>query len=84
FLSNLGEPDAAIESYRKALEIRRKIAENDPQNIQARYAASIVHSKIRSVLQAKGDIAGAEAELQQAVLLLSDAKSPDADQRLYR
>ncbi|MCV4698549.1 hypothetical protein OFB92_36105, partial [Escherichia coli] len=41
FLSNLGEPDAAIESYRKALEIRRKIAENDPQNIQARYAASI-------------------------------------------
>ncbi|MEW6360670.1 MAG: protein kinase [Acidobacteriota bacterium] len=84
FLSNLGEPDAAIESYRKALEIRRKIAENDPQNIQARYAASIVHSKIRSVLQAKGDIAGAEAELQQAVLLLSDAKSPDTDQRLYR
>lgn len=84
FLSNLGEPEGALESYRKALEIRQKIAAADPQNPDAIYALSLLHSKLRSVLQVKGDIAGAESELQQAVSLLARITPNGGSQRLYR
>lgn len=84
FLANLGEPDGAIESYRKAIDAREKIAAATPDNPDSLYSLSLLHSKIRAVLQVKGDTAGAESELKTALALLANASRLAGGGLLYQ
>jgi serine/threonine protein kinase len=63
---NLGEADAAIESYNKALAIRELLA-SDPAKQDEQYAAAMLHSKLYRVMQVRNDLAAAEFHCREAI-----------------
>jgi serine/threonine protein kinase len=65
--ANLGQPMAALQSYRKALAIREGLARSAPSDRVARDDLARIHRSIGLVLSRTGDTNGALAELREAV-----------------
>ena len=54
--ANLGDPSAALESYRKAEAIRRRVVADDPENLDARLELSTSVAKIADALVGRGAV----------------------------
>jgi non-specific serine/threonine protein kinase/serine/threonine-protein kinase len=54
--ANLGDPSAALESYRKAEAIRRRVVAENPQNLDARLELSTSVMKIADALVGRGAV----------------------------
>jgi serine/threonine protein kinase len=57
-VSNLGDPKASLELYRKALAIHEQIAAEDPQNVEKQWLAGPAWSRIAQILESLGDKPG--------------------------
>ena len=66
---NLGEAEAAIESYRKALAIREMLAV-ETENPAEQYAAAMLHSKLFRIKQVRNDLAEAEVHCRESIRIL--------------
>src|SRR6185295_5840265 len=64
---NLGDTRGAEASYRRSLGIRRALLAADPLDVEAKRGIGLVHSRLGKVRGARGDAAGAEAELRAAL-----------------
>jgi tetratricopeptide (TPR) repeat protein len=64
YYANLGDADGALASYRKALTIRRKVADDSPRFLSERIAGEV---RIAQMLALKGDPAGATRTVREAV-----------------
>ena len=53
--SNLGDTAGAIESYRKSLAIREKLAKDNPSNVEDRRNLASIYGRIGDVAWGKGD-----------------------------
>jgi serine/threonine protein kinase/tetratricopeptide (TPR) repeat protein len=69
FEANLGNTAGAIESGKKALQIRASLLANDPQNIAMRRELAWSYFKVGRLLWETGDMSGAADYLRQAVRL---------------
>jgi eukaryotic-like serine/threonine-protein kinase len=67
--ANLGNTAGAIESGKKALQIRASLLANNPQNIGMRRELAWSYFKVGRLLWETGDISGAADYLRQAVRL---------------
>jgi non-specific serine/threonine protein kinase/serine/threonine-protein kinase len=65
--ANLGNAEGALESYRKALEIRRALAAADSENLDAQVALATSAMKIGDALVGRGAVKDAVAQYQQAL-----------------
>src|SRR5205085_3214729 len=57
--ANLGDPNGAAASYRKALAIRESLAKADPGNLDVRRDLVPSYGKLSDLLRAMGDLKGA-------------------------
>src|SRR5581483_2431670 len=57
--ANLGDPQGAAASYRKAMLIRETLAANDPQNLDILRELVPSYGKLSDLLRAMGDLEGA-------------------------
>lgn len=69
--ANLGDPNAALASYRKALAIREKLAATAPQDADAKRDLVPSYGKLSDLLWDKGDSAGS---MEYSRLLLATAE----------
>lgn len=79
---NLGEVEGAIESYGKALNIRRSLA--DPRSSADRYSEAMLNSKMFRIMQVRGDLASAESHCKDAVSILEALTAEYPEDPLYR
>ncbi len=66
---NLGELEAATESYRKALAIREMLASNTESPAE-QYAAAMLHSKLYRIKLVRNDLAEAEFYCRESIRIL--------------
>jgi tetratricopeptide (TPR) repeat protein len=67
YLSNLGDSTGALESYRRALEIRESLLAADPNNIAVERETASNYDHIGDVLGRTGDRKGAAEIIQKAI-----------------
>jgi non-specific serine/threonine protein kinase/serine/threonine-protein kinase len=67
--ANLGDPAGALASYNKALEIRRSLAELNPEDREAQNALSSLYYRMAFSLDTKRDFAGASASIRKALAI---------------
>ena len=75
--ANLGNPEGAMESYKKALAIREALVASDPRNTQDRRQLAISHSRIGEILEINGDHQGAMNEYQKALAIREELYAAD-------
>jgi non-specific serine/threonine protein kinase/serine/threonine-protein kinase len=75
--ANLGNPEGAMESFRKALGIREALVEADPRNVQDRLLLATSHSRIAEILEDNGDQQGAMDEYQKARAIREEVYAAD-------
>lgn len=73
---NLGETEAAIESYRKALAIREMLAAQT-ENPAEQYAAAMLHSNLFRIKQVRNDLVEAEFHSREAIKMLEALTKAD-------
>ena len=66
-LTAQGDLAGALQSYRDAMSIRKRLAETDPRNTQWQRDLSVSHNKIGDMLTAQGDLAGALQSYRDAM-----------------
>jgi serine/threonine protein kinase/tetratricopeptide (TPR) repeat protein len=87
FLSaqNLGNTSGALDSYDKALKIRKALAQSEVSDPAARRALAIVYGKISEILSARSDFAGALENDGSAIKIYEAlANSSPADPKASR
>ena len=75
YLANLGNPDGALESYRKGLAILEALPLTDANNAQTRFDLAKSHEKIGDILWAKGESAESQAEYRRALSIYEKLSS---------
>ncbi len=65
----LGDGKAALQAYEQGLEIRKKLAEGDPENSDAQRDLMITHFKIGKALESVKDTTGALKSYEQALTI---------------
>jgi serine/threonine protein kinase len=73
---NLGEAEAAIESYAKALAIREMLAVESEKPTD-HYSAAMLHSKLFRIKQVRNDLAEAEVHCRESIRILERLTSAD-------
>jgi tetratricopeptide (TPR) repeat protein len=73
-----------MESYRKALEIREKLAGNDPSNMELQRNLSISYDRIGDAQRAQGDLEGARASYSRALEILTKLAALDAENAQWK
>ncbi len=83
--ANLGNTAGAIDSGKKALQIRTTLLAGDPQNMDLRRDLASSYNKIGALIWETGDISGAAQYLHEALHLREElAKSNPTDVELRR
>lgn len=77
--ANLGDTAGALVSYDKALEIRRSLAELNPEDVEAQNALSSLYYRMAYSLDAKRDFAGASASIRKALAINEAAAARHKD-----
>ena len=76
--ANLGDTPGALESARKALALRGKIAAASPRDAAAHRDLAVAHSRVGILLWELGDMGQAQAEIQAALATLRSAPASAA------
>lgn len=79
---NLGESAAAVESYKKALDIRESLFANAGR--ENRYATAMLNSKLFRSAQFAADFSAAETYCSRATSILEELADSDPNNALYR
>jgi tetratricopeptide (TPR) repeat protein len=79
--ASLGDTAGAMTNYRTALEIRRGLLAEAPEDLQLQKLVSVSHMKVGDVLQSTGDTAGALAAYERALVISEGLARAD---RKYR
>jgi len=83
--ANLGDPAGAMDSYRKALEIRTALAASDASDLEVQRDLIRTHGKLGEMLTGAGDEAGALDHTRKALAiaqkLASGPEATSADRR---
>ena len=75
--SNLGNPEGAMESFKKALGIREALVAGDPRNVQDRLLLATSHSRVAEILEHNGDQHGAMDEYQKSRAIREELYAAD-------
>ncbi|HYJ92728.1 MAG TPA: protein kinase, partial [Pyrinomonadaceae bacterium] len=75
YVGNLGNPDGAIESYRKGLAILEALPKTDAQTPESRFAFGRSYEKIGDILWAGGASADSEANYRHALEIYEQLRS---------
>jgi serine/threonine protein kinase/predicted negative regulator of RcsB-dependent stress response len=81
---NLGDSDGALASYRKALEIRERIAQANPANVEDLRALSSSLSRVGDILWAKGDAPAALETYRKGLAIDEELASSSSEKAVRR
>lgn len=69
--SNLGDAPRSLDSYQKALTLRRRLASGNPRDPRDELALASCHRRVANQLWATGNIRGARDEIAEAISVAS-------------
>jgi len=82
--SNLGDTDGAMKSYRRSLEIRQKLVDNEPRNRILLHDLADSHEGIGDILYTVNDLKGGLESYQKAVVIRERIVAEEPDNSDYR
>jgi len=75
YVANLGNPDGALESYRKGLAILEALPPAEGDKPESRLPLAAAHETIGDILWARGASADSQASYRQALTICEDLKT---------
>ena len=78
-----GDVAGALESRRKAFDVRQRMAERDPKNAQFQFDLAVSHRDLSEALTAAGESGSALDHAQQALSILAQLSAADPTNVLY-
>jgi len=82
--SNLGDTDGAMKSYRRSLEIRQKLVDNEPRNRVLLHDLADSHEGVGDILYTVNDLKGGLQSYQKAVAIRETIVAEEPDNLDYR
>ncbi len=82
--SNLGDTDGAMKSYRRSLEIRQKLVDNEPRNRVLLHDLADSHEGVGDILYTVSDLKGGLQSYQKAVVIRERIVAEEPDNPDYR
>jgi serine/threonine protein kinase len=82
--SNLGDTDGAMRSYLKSLELRERVAKNDPNNSGIRDELANSHEGLGDMFSATDDLKSALQHYKQALDMRRSLLSSDPGNKYYK
>ncbi|HRH40900.1 MAG TPA: protein kinase, partial [Pyrinomonadaceae bacterium] len=82
--SNLGDTDGAMKSYRRSLEIRQKLADADPKNLDLQHELADSHEGVGDMLYTINDLKGGLESYEKAVAIREKIIAAAPDNLEYR
>lgn len=82
--SNLGDTDGALKSYRRSLEIRQKLAEAEPNNLELQHELADSYEGVGDILYTMNDLKGGLENYETAVAIREKITSAEPKNPEYR
>lgn len=82
--SNLGDTDGAMKSYRRSLEIRQKLADADPKNLELQHELADAHEGMGDMLYTTNDLKGGLESYEKAVEIREKIVATEPESLEYR
>ncbi len=79
YVANLGNVSGALASYRKSLDIRQRLVETNPDNVEWQSEITESYERIGDMLRTNGNVKSADENYHQAIKILKQflSKRPD-------
>ena len=86
--SRIGDTDGALRNYGRALDLRRRLAALEPQNVDYEHSLAVALVRMGPIFQVRGDPAGAAARTREAMTimdrLVERAPGPEVRRNAFR
>ncbi len=83
YFSNLGDTQGATKSYQRSLEIRQKLADADPTNLESQYNLARSHRGVGDMFYTANDLKNGLRSYQNANAILEKVVAAEPDNLIY-
>ena len=83
YFSNLGDTDGAMSSYRRSLEIRQRLADMEPENLEYQYDLAISHRGVGDMFYTMDDLQNGLRSYESSLAILERITTEQPDDLKY-